>query len=85
MPLKLSNDQKQDALRSLGRYFSQELETDLSDMQASLFLDYFMKEIAPLAYNQGVEDARRFLGEKMEDLAATCFEHGFTYWDKKKR
>ena len=81
--LKLSAAQKKDVLRSMGRYFSEELETDLSDMQAGLFLDYLMKEIAPLAYNQGVEDARRFLAEKMEDLSATCFEHGLTYWDKK--
>jgi len=81
--IKLPADQKRDVLHSLGRYFSQELETDLSDMQASLFLDYLMREIAPLAYNQGVEDARRFFAEKMEDLPATCFEHGLIYWDKK--
>lgn len=83
MPLKLSSDQKKEALRSIGRYFAEELDTELGDLQAGLLLDYVMKEIAPLAYNQGVEDARRFLAEKSEDLAATCFEHAFTYWDRR--
>ncbi|MFD0893283.1 DUF2164 domain-containing protein [Luteolibacter ambystomatis] len=84
MSLKLPSSERKDVLRSLGRYFTEELDTDLGDMQAGLLLDYILKEIAPLAYNQGVEDARRFLSDKMEDLSASCFEHGLTYWDKKR-
>ncbi|MGC4015720.1 MAG: DUF2164 domain-containing protein [Luteolibacter sp.] len=84
MSLKLDSNQKKDVLRSIGRYFAEELDTDLGDIQAGLLLDYILKEIAPLAYNQGVEDARRFLADKMEDLTASCFEHGLTYWDKKR-
>lgn len=84
MPLKFSTTERKDVLRSIGRYFAEELETDLGDMQAGLLLDYILKEIAPFAYNQGVDDAKRFLTDKMEDLSATCFEHGLTYWDKKR-
>lgn len=87
MPLKLSKDQRQQAIHSLERYFETELEMEIGVMKAGFLLDYFMTELAPIAYNQGVGDARRFLGEKMEDLTGTCFEHEMTYWDsgKKKR
>ncbi len=87
MPLKLSKDQRQQAIHSLERYFTEELEQEIGAMKTGFLLDYFMTELAPVAYNQGVSDARRFLGEKMEDLAGSCFEHEMTYWDsaKKKR
>lgn len=81
MPLKLSKDQRQQAIHSLGRYFQEELELEIGEMKAGFLLDYFMTEIAPIAYNQGVADARRFLEERMEDLPGTCFEHEMTYWD----
>lgn len=48
-------------------------------MQAGFLLDYFLTEIAPIAYNQGVGDARRYLEEKIENLSGTCFEHEMTY------
>ena len=87
MPLKLTKEQRQQAIHSLGRYLHEELELEIGEMKAGFLLDYFMTEIAPIAYNQGVGDARRFLEEKMEDLTGTCFEHEMTYWDhsRKKR
>jgi uncharacterized protein (DUF2164 family) len=84
MPLKLTKDQRQQAIASLGRYFHEKLEVDVSEMQAGFLLDYFLTEIAPFAYNQGVSDARRFLDEKMEDLPGSCFEHELTFWMPRK-
>lgn len=84
MPLKLTNAQMKEALHSIERYLAEELDCEIGAMQAGFLLDYFLTEIAPLAYNQGVEDARRFFQEKLEDLPGTCFEHGLTYWDTKK-
>jgi uncharacterized protein (DUF2164 family) len=84
MPLKLSNEQKKESLHSIERYLREELDCEIGAMQAGFLLDYFLTEIAPLAYNQGVEDARRFFQEKLEDLPGTCFEHGLTYWETKK-
>ena len=84
MPVKLSHDQRKKAVHSIGRYFSEELEHEIGEMKAGFLLDYFLKEIAPIAYNQGVNDARRFLEEKMEDLPGTCFEHEMTFWEQRK-
>ena len=44
-----------------------------------------MKEVAPFAYNQGVKDAESYFRGRVEDLSATCFEDGLTFWVKKKK
>lgn len=52
----------------------------MSAIRAGFLLDYILKEIAPLAYNQGVEDARQHLARLAEDLPGTCFEEPLKYW-----
>ena len=85
MPIELTKQENEEVIHSLKRYFSSEFEQDLSDLQARLLVDYFIKEIAPLAYNQGVKHAEEFLRGRLEDLPATCFEQGLTYWQKKRK
>ena len=85
MSINLTPQQSQEAIHSLKRYFSAELDQELSELKAKLLLDYLLKEIAPLAYNQGVNDAEKFFRNKLEDLSATCFEQGLTYWQGKRR
>jgi uncharacterized protein (DUF2164 family) len=85
MSLELTTQESQEAMHSLKRYFTAELDVELSELKAKLLLDYLMKELAPLAYNRGVADAESFFRNKLEDLTATCFEPGLTYWQKKRR
>ncbi|MEO6002976.1 MAG: DUF2164 domain-containing protein [Opitutus sp.] len=85
MPITLNPQQTQEVVHSLKRYFSAELDQELSDLKARLLLDFLLKEIAPLAYNQGVNDAEKFFRSKLEDLSATCFEPGLTYWQTKRK
>lgn len=80
MSNNLTDSEKADAIHSLQRYFSEELDSELSDMQAGFMLDYLVKEFGPFAYNRGVEDARSFFATKMEDLGGICFEQGLTHW-----
>jgi uncharacterized protein (DUF2164 family) len=70
---------------SLQKFFREELDQELSEMRAKFLLGYFLKEIAPFAYNKGVKDAETFFRSKVEDLTATCFEDGLTYWLKKRK
>ncbi len=53
-------------------------------MRAKLLLDCVLKEIGPFAYNRGVRDAEQYFRAKVEDLPATCFEDGLTYWKTKR-
>ncbi|QIF03675.1 DUF2164 domain-containing protein [Roseimicrobium sp. ORNL1] len=80
----LTKEQKQEAVESLKRFFTETLDAELSDLQAGFFLDYIMSEMAPIAYNQGVEDARRFIAAQADELPGTCFQEAMTYWQTQK-
>ncbi|MCX6956185.1 MAG: DUF2164 domain-containing protein [Verrucomicrobia bacterium] len=85
MAIALTPQETGETVHSLKKYFAEELDHDLSDLQAKLFLDYLLKEIAPLAYNQGVKQAEVYFRARLEDLPATVFEPGLTYWQKKRK
>jgi uncharacterized protein (DUF2164 family) len=85
MAIDLLPQETEEVIHSLKKYFSSELDQEIGDLKARLLLDYVLKEIAPLAYNQGVKHAEEFLRLKLEDLPATCFEPGLTYWQKKRK
>lgn len=82
MNLTIPKQQKADIVASLQRYASTELDCELGEIQTGHLLDYILQEIAPFAYNQGIEDAKAFFATKVEDLTGTCFEEGLTYWRK---
>jgi uncharacterized protein (DUF2164 family) len=85
MAIELSKTEKADIIYSIQKFFREELETEISEMRAGFLLNYFMKENAPFAYNNGVKDAESYFRGKVEDLSATCFEDGLTYWVKKRK
>ena len=83
MPVSLTKEQRAKVLESLHRFVGDRLDVDMSDLQAGFLLDYFLKEIAPFAYNQGVEDAQKCLSRLAEDLSGSCFEEPMTFWDER--
>lgn len=85
MAITLSKEEIAQIIPSLQKYFREELEQEISEMRAKFLLDYFLKEIAPLAYNKGVSDAEAYVRARVEDLAGTCFEEGLTYWRQKRK
>ncbi len=84
MEIELDKDTQNSVLASLQRYAREELELELSEMRAKFLLDFVQTEIAPFAYNQGVKDAEDYFRNRVEELPATCFEDGLTYWMKKR-
>ena len=85
MPIEPTPQEHGEATASLKRYFASELEMELSDLRAKLLLDFLLKEIGPLAYNRGVQDAEKFFRARLEDLSATCFEPPFRYWRESRK
>lgn len=65
------NPENREAMRSkIVKYFSEEREEDLGELASQLILDFFVEELAPSIYNQGVEDAYTYSRDKLEDLFA---------------
>lgn len=85
MALELNKADKTRAINSIREFVEDELDQPIGDLQAEFLLNFFIKELAPLAYNKGVEDARDFVALKAEDLVATCFEPPFSYQKKPPR
>ena len=85
MATELSKEEKAAIIPSIQKFCREELEVEIGDMRAGIMLNYIMKEIAPFAYNKGVKDAESYFRGKVEDLSATCFEDGLTYWAQKKK
>lgn len=81
----LSPEQKSEIRSSLQRYFYENFDMELNELQGGLLLDYIMTEIAPFAYNQGVENAKAYFAARLDDLSGVCFEEVLTYWNATAR
>lgn len=82
MTITLSPDAAKQAIASLGRFAAEDLDIDLSEIQARMLLEFLLKEIAPTVYNAAIADAQVFLRDRLADLEATCYAPEFTYWPK---
>ena len=85
MPIELPDDTTAKMVASLKRYFKEQRDEDLGDLQAKLLLDFIVKEIAPSIYNSAIVDAQTFLRDRVADLDGACFEPEFGYWRDKGR
>lgn len=85
MPIALPNDTVHKVLGSLKRYFKEQREEELGDLQAKLLLDFILEEIAPSIYNGAITDAQTYLRDRVADLEGACFEPEFGYWREKDR
>ena len=74
MRIKLSDERRDQIVRALQALFSSELDREVSDFQAGLLVDFFIRELGPPVYNQAIQDARAFFQEKLEDLEGDFHE-----------
>jgi uncharacterized protein (DUF2164 family) len=48
-------------------------------------LDYCLKEIGAVVYNQAIADAQSYFQGRVVDLEGVCYEKEFTYWAPDQR
>lgn len=82
MIITLSEEGRRQAVASLKRYIAEELDQDVGDLKAGLFLDYILTEIAPSVYNSAIADAQTYLRDRVADLEGACSVPEFGYWPK---
>ena len=85
MAIELNKEEIQDIIPSIQKYVEEEFGEEIGEMKAKFLLDYFLKEIGPYAYNQGVKDAENFFREKVEDLSGSCYEQALMYWPDQRK
>ena len=82
MPIQIPKEKKKHVLQSIKRYFEENMESDIGDLKATLLLDFCVKEIGPIIYNQAVVDAQARLTENVTDLDVSLYQQEFTYWKR---
>jgi len=82
MPIELPPDVEKQALASLRRFCGEELDLEIGEVQARQFLKFFLRELAPTAYNAGVASAEAYLRDRVADMDGVCHEPEFAYWPK---
>jgi uncharacterized protein (DUF2164 family) len=82
--ITLSEDRRKQAITSIRRFFSSELDDEIGELKAGLVLDYFLAEQAPAVYNQAISDAQSYFQERVADLESVCHFAEFQYWKPRK-
>lgn len=66
--LELSKEVKFQMEEQIREYFYNERGEDLSNLGASLILDFIIEKLADEFYNQGIADAHRYFIDRTDEL-----------------
>ncbi|MEL6567622.1 MAG: DUF2164 family protein [Pseudomonadota bacterium] len=69
MAITLSDDRRNALIGHLQTLFSDQFDEDLSVFRAEEIVDTMLQTLAPMVYNQAVEDVRAHLQGKLDDLS----------------
>jgi len=75
MRIRLAPERRASLVQAIKRHFSAEFDEPLSDFRAEALLDFFVRELGPPVYNQGVRDAASYLQARLADIDGDVYEH----------
>ncbi|NLZ34187.1 DUF2164 domain-containing protein [Clostridium isatidis] len=64
----ISREKREDLINEIKTFFYEERDEEIGDLAANIVLDFFMDKLAPEFYNEGVNDAYRYMQDRIEDL-----------------
>ena len=82
MSIELPKHAQQQAITSIERYFRENMDEPIGNMQSGALLNFFLAEIGPSIYNQGVADAQERMQARVQELDYEVHEDEFGYWPK---
>ncbi|HJV24066.1 MAG TPA: DUF2164 domain-containing protein [Aromatoleum sp.] len=85
MAIELTDVAKKEAIASIERYFRENMEEPIGNLTAGALLSFFLEEIGPSIYNQGVADAQQRIQERAMELDIEVHEEEFQYWRRQAR
>ncbi len=73
--VRLSEERRTSLIAAIRSYHEDNFDGEpLSDFRANGLLDFFIRELGPPVYNQGVHDAVAAMQEKLMDLEGEVYE-----------
>lgn len=67
-PIKLKKDDRTHAVQEIQTFFLKERDEEIGNLPAEFLLDFVLEKIAPIIYNQAIEDAHTLLLRQLEEL-----------------
>ena len=74
MTVSLDDARRQALIKRLQAFFEEEFEEELSTFRAERTLDFLLEVLGPPIYNQAVQDARKFVQERLDDLDGEVYQ-----------
>ena len=80
MTIELAREARQEAIRSIERWFETHREERIGNIAAGALLAFLLEEIGPSIYNRAVADVQERLGARIAELDIEVHEDEFGYW-----
>jgi len=82
MAIELNKEARAEAIKSIERYFQQNMDEPIGNIAAGALLNFFVEEIGPAIYNQAVAEVQERLQTRIAELDIEVHEDEFQYWRK---
>lgn len=85
MDIELAKEARAQAVASIERWFKENADEPIGNIQAAALLNFFIAEIGPSIYNQAVADVQERLQMRVAELDIECHADEFGFWRKAVR
>ena len=85
MSIELNKDARKQAVLSIERYFLDNMDEKIGNIQAAALLHFFVEEIGPCIYNQAVLEVQERLQTRIMEIDIEVHEDEFGYWKKHEK
>ncbi|MEZ0307782.1 MAG: DUF2164 domain-containing protein [Ramlibacter sp.] len=82
MTIELNKDARAEAIKSIERYFQENMEERIGNIAAGALLNFFVEEVGPAIYNQAVASVQERLQARVAEVDIEIHEDEFQYWRK---
>ena len=82
MTIDISKEARKEAIASIERYFTENMEDKIGNIAAGALLGFFLEEIGPVIYNKAVTDVQERLQSRIMEVDIEIHEDEFQYWRK---
>jgi uncharacterized protein (DUF2164 family) len=80
--IELPKQTRGDAIKSIQRYYEENMPEPIGELPAGLLLNFFLEEIGPAIYNGAIRDAQARMLQRAADLDGELYVDEFQYWPK---
>jgi uncharacterized protein (DUF2164 family) len=82
MTIEISMETRQELIKSIERYFEENMEEKIGNIAAGALLGFFLDELGPVVYNKAVMDVQERIQARVAEVDIDVHEEEFQYWRK---